>query len=163
MFTNNHNQNGQNLNNNQNPILQASGYDGHEPTRLCPHCGKEKPQSEFGWRKMPNGEIRNQSWCRECRSKSALESRKPSSNNKCIKEVEQGESSEKAQKQPCSTENLNRTGFSGMGNVRPQKSVNKTNSEHKATEQNGQKPQTPKDVKTPEEESRGADQSNDQS
>lgn len=35
----------------------------------APHCGKEKPLSEFGFRNMGNGEIRNQSWCKECRSK----------------------------------------------------------------------------------------------
>ena len=50
--------------------------------------------------------VRNQSWCKECRSKAALESRK---------------------------------------------------------EQKGQKPQTPKDVETPEKESGVADQSNAQS
>lgn len=54
--------------NDQNPKIQTSGYDGHEPTRVCPHCGQEKPLSEFGYRNMGNGEIRNQSWCKECRA-----------------------------------------------------------------------------------------------
>lgn len=53
--------------NNQNPVIQSSGYNGSEPTRVCPHCKKEKPLSEFGFRKMGNGKIRNQSWCKECR------------------------------------------------------------------------------------------------
>lgn len=54
--------------NNKRPIVQASGYNGSEPTRVCPHCGKEKPISEFGFRKMTkNGEVRNQSWCKDCR------------------------------------------------------------------------------------------------
>ena len=54
--------------NNEKPIIQSNGYNGSEPTRVCPHCRKEKPLSEFGFRKMGNGEIRNQSWCREGRS-----------------------------------------------------------------------------------------------
>jgi len=30
-------------------------------------CGRTKPASEFGVRKMPNGETRNQSQCKKCR------------------------------------------------------------------------------------------------
>lgn len=52
--------------NNERPKLQTHGYNGSEPTRICPKCGKEKPLSDFGFRKMPNG-VRNQSWCKECR------------------------------------------------------------------------------------------------
>ena len=37
--------------NNDRPIIQSHGYNGSEPTRICPHCGKEKPLSEFGFRK----------------------------------------------------------------------------------------------------------------
>ena len=48
-------------------IIQASGYDGSEPTRICPNCWKEKPLSEFGYRNMGDGNIRNQSWCKSCR------------------------------------------------------------------------------------------------
>lgn len=54
----------------QRPIIQSSGYNGSEPTRICPHCGKEKPLSDFGYRKMKkgeNGQVRNQSWCKDCR------------------------------------------------------------------------------------------------
>ena len=53
--------------NDKNPIIQASGYNGSEPTRICPKCGKEKPISEFGYRNMGDGNIRNQSWCKSCR------------------------------------------------------------------------------------------------
>lgn len=48
--------------NKQRPIIQSSGYNGSEPTRICPHCGKEKPLSDFGYRKMKkgeNGQVRN--------------------------------------------------------------------------------------------------------
>lgn len=54
--------------NNNRPIIQSNGYNGSEPTRVCPHCGQEKPLSEFGYRDMGNGTIRNQSWCKACRS-----------------------------------------------------------------------------------------------
>jgi hypothetical protein len=53
--------------NSVSPIIQASGYDEGELTRVCPHCGEEKPMSEFGLRDMGNGTIRNQSWCKDCR------------------------------------------------------------------------------------------------
>ena len=53
--------------NSQRPKIQSSGYNGSEPTRICPHCGQEKPLSEFGFRDMGNGEIRNQSWYKDCR------------------------------------------------------------------------------------------------
>ena len=53
--------------NNKKPIIQTSGYNGSEPTRVCPNCGKEKPLSEFGYINMGEGNIRNQSWCKSCR------------------------------------------------------------------------------------------------
>lgn len=56
-----------NRDNSQRPKIQTNGYNGSEPTRICPHCGMEKPLSEFGFRDMGNGEIRNQSWCKDCR------------------------------------------------------------------------------------------------
>ena len=52
------------------PYAQSSGYNGSEPTRVCPKCKKEKPLSDFGYRDMgtnQNNEIRNQSWCKACR------------------------------------------------------------------------------------------------
>lgn len=45
--------------NNEKPIIQSNGYNGSEPTRVCPHCGKEKPLSDFGCRSMGNREIQN--------------------------------------------------------------------------------------------------------
>lgn len=34
--------------NDKRPIIQSSGYNGSEPTRICPKCGKEKPIKDFG-------------------------------------------------------------------------------------------------------------------
>lgn len=57
--------------NNQKTVIQASRSNGSELFRICPHCKKEKPMSEFGYRNMGDEDntIRNQSWCRDCRSK----------------------------------------------------------------------------------------------
>ena len=55
--------------NDDRPIIQSTGYNGSEPIRICPKCGEEKPISDFGFRKMGNGTVRNQSWCKECRNK----------------------------------------------------------------------------------------------
>lgn len=49
--------------------IDADGYEGGILFRTCPHCGKKKPITDFGLRAMtPGGEVRNQSWCKECRS-----------------------------------------------------------------------------------------------
>lgn len=53
--------------NRQKTTINATGYNGSEPTRKCPKCGKVKPISDFGFRKMGSGEVRNQSWCKACR------------------------------------------------------------------------------------------------
>ena len=37
-------------------------------TLMCLKCHKMKPLSQFGLRKMADGAIRNQPWCRPCRS-----------------------------------------------------------------------------------------------
>ena len=44
--------------------------DGNEVfiTLKCLKCDKMRPLSQFGLRKMPDGAIRNQPWCRTCRS-----------------------------------------------------------------------------------------------
>ena len=53
--------------NDKRPAIQTQGYNGSEHTRMYPHCGKEKPLSDFGYRNMGNDTIRNQSWCKDCR------------------------------------------------------------------------------------------------
>ena len=57
------------IKNDKRPIIQSSWYNGSEPTRICPNCKEEKPLSDFGFRNMGNGKIRNQSWCSKCRAK----------------------------------------------------------------------------------------------
>jgi hypothetical protein len=44
--------------------------DGHEVfiTLMCLKCHQMRPLSQFGLRKMADGAIRNQPWCRPCRS-----------------------------------------------------------------------------------------------
>ncbi len=44
--------------------------DGNEVfiTLVCLKCHKTRPLSQFGLRKMADGAIRNQPWCRTCRS-----------------------------------------------------------------------------------------------
>ena len=43
--------------------------EGHEVliTLMCLKCRLVKPLAQFGLRKMPDGAIRNQPWCRGCR------------------------------------------------------------------------------------------------
>jgi hypothetical protein len=42
-------------------------------TLLCLKCHKMRPLSQFGLRKMADGAIRNQPWCRTCRSGAGAE------------------------------------------------------------------------------------------
>ncbi len=52
--------------------------DGNEVfiTLLCLKCHKMRPLSQFGLRRMADGAIRNQPWCRTCRSGAAAQSPK---------------------------------------------------------------------------------------
>ncbi len=49
--------------------------DGNEVfiTLMCLKCHKMKPLGQFGLRRMADGAIRNQPWCRPCRSGSGAE------------------------------------------------------------------------------------------
>src|SRR5512138_1596979 len=49
--------------------------DGNEVfiTLMCLKCHKMRPLSQFGLRKMADGAIRNQPWCRPCRSASGAD------------------------------------------------------------------------------------------
>jgi hypothetical protein len=50
--------------------------DGNEVfiTLVCLKCHKTRPLSQFGLRKMADGAIRNQPWCKGCRAESAAKS-----------------------------------------------------------------------------------------
>lgn len=54
------------------PKRKSAIYDseGHEVliTLMCFKCRQMKPLAQFGLRKMADGAIRNQPWCRGCRS-----------------------------------------------------------------------------------------------
>jgi len=54
--------------------------DGNEVfiTLMCLKCDKMRPLSQFGLRKMADGAIRNQPWCRTCRSGASPRARKES-------------------------------------------------------------------------------------
>lgn len=45
-------------------------------TLMCLKCKKMKPLAQFGLRKMADGAIRNQPWCRPCRSGAGVKPRK---------------------------------------------------------------------------------------
>jgi len=49
--------------------------DGNEVfiTLMCLKCHKMRPLSQFGLRRMADGAIRNQPWCRACRSSAGAE------------------------------------------------------------------------------------------
>jgi hypothetical protein len=45
-------------------------------TLMCLKCHKMRPLSQFGLRRMADGAIRNQPWCRPCRSDASPKSRR---------------------------------------------------------------------------------------
>ena len=53
--------------------------DGNEVfiTLLCLKCHKTRPLSQFGLRRMADGAIRNQPWCRACRSDASPRKKDP--------------------------------------------------------------------------------------
>jgi hypothetical protein len=62
--------------------------DGNEVfiTLMCLKCHKMKPLSQFGLRKMADGAIRNQPWCRPCRSGAGAEKPKESGKGAAVSE-----------------------------------------------------------------------------
>jgi hypothetical protein len=52
--------------------------DGNEVfiTLMCLKCHKMRPLAQFGLRRMADGAIRNQPWCRTCRSDASPKSRR---------------------------------------------------------------------------------------
>jgi len=62
--------------------------DGNEVfiTLMCLKCHKMKPLSQFGLRKMADGAIRNQPWCRPCRSGAGAEKPRGSGKGAAVSE-----------------------------------------------------------------------------
>ncbi|WP_257455387.1 hypothetical protein [Archangium lipolyticum] len=62
--------------------------DGHEVliSLMCIKCRSLKPLAQFGLRKMADGAIRNQPWCRTCRSGAGT--RKPKAGEKANEVLE---------------------------------------------------------------------------
>ena len=50
-------------------ITNLVGHNGRQFLKVCPNCGCEKTETEFGYDGRDTGEItrRDQSWCTECR------------------------------------------------------------------------------------------------
>ena len=51
-------------------VFDADGREGLI-TLMCLKCRQIKPLAQFGLRKMADGAVRNQPWCRSCRSVAA--------------------------------------------------------------------------------------------
>ncbi len=50
-------------------ITNLVGHNGDQFIKVCPNCGHEKPETEFGYNGRDTGETtrRDQSWCTKCR------------------------------------------------------------------------------------------------
>ncbi len=55
-------------------------------TLMCLKCHKMRPLSQFGLRKMADGAIRNQPWCRPCRSGAGAEKPRASQKGAAVSE-----------------------------------------------------------------------------
>lgn len=71
---------------------KAAVYDaeGHEVliTMMCRKCNQMRPLGMFGLRKMADGAIRNQPWCRTCRSGASAVKKKPDELEETIEAAE---------------------------------------------------------------------------
>ena len=70
--------------------------DGHEVliTLMCLKCHQMRPLSQFGLRRMADGSIRNQPWCRGCRSGAGTERPAAASRRRPPAEMDAGSTSE---------------------------------------------------------------------
>jgi hypothetical protein len=64
--------------------------DGHEVliTLMCLKCHQMRPLSQFGLRRMADGSIRNQPWCRGCRSGAGADRPRRREQEEAVAEVE---------------------------------------------------------------------------
>jgi len=57
-------------------------------TLMCLKCHQMRPLSQFGLRKMADGAIRNQPWCRPCRSAAGTGKGKPREASDTVESIE---------------------------------------------------------------------------
>jgi hypothetical protein len=70
--------------------------DGHEVliTLMCLKCHQMRPLSQFGLRRMADGSIRNQPWCRGCRSGAGADKPRRREHEEAVSELDTGSTSE---------------------------------------------------------------------
>ena len=77
---------------------KSSVYDaeGHEVliTLMCLKCHQMRPLSQFGLRRMADGSIRNQPWCRGCRSGAGAEKPRRQEREEAVSGLDAGSTSE---------------------------------------------------------------------
>jgi hypothetical protein len=76
--------------------------DGHEVliTLMCLKCHQMRPLSQFGLRRMADGSIRNQPWCRGCRSGAGTERPRRREQEEGSAELDVGSTSESIAETP---------------------------------------------------------------
>ncbi len=83
---------------------KSSVYDaeGHEVliTLMCLKCHQMRPLSQFGLRRMADGSIRNQPWCRGCRSGAGTERPRRREQEEGATEMDVGSTSESIAETP---------------------------------------------------------------
>jgi hypothetical protein len=70
--------------------------EGHEVliTLMCLKCHQMRPLSQFGLRRMADGSIRNQPWCRGCRSGAGAERPRRREQEEAAAEIDPGSTGE---------------------------------------------------------------------
>jgi hypothetical protein len=83
---------------------RSSVYDaeGHEVliTLMCLKCHQMRPLSQFGLRRMADGSIRNQPWCRGCRSGAGTEKPRRRELEEAVSGLDAGSTSESVVEAP---------------------------------------------------------------
>jgi hypothetical protein len=83
---------------------KSSVYDaeGHEVliTLMCLKCHQMRPLSQFGLRRMADGSIRNQPWCRGCRSGAGAEKPRRRKQEDAVQDMDTGSTLESVVEAP---------------------------------------------------------------
>jgi hypothetical protein len=80
--------------------------DGNEVfiTLLCLKCHKMRPLAQFGLRRMADGAVRNQPWCRTCRSAAGDEPRRRKGSAEIAESLRSAASAEPAPQPPAAAD-----------------------------------------------------------